>query len=175
MTSDFDFESLKVSIESAARKCFIENAKKYGSDVCSFALVSDDGAMTVVPFTNTLSHLQTLQAESPEDKDYYEFEPNEWLTSDGANTEFNEICKTLLAELDKGHLDFAHFKNTLFESCVQVLEKLRTENFFKQKLGKDLLVLFMISDTLEAEQNLITWAKRLNKHDTGKRFEDYMN
>ena len=174
MNTNFNFEELKSKIESATRKIFKENSKKYGSDICSFSLISDDGAMTVVPFTNTKSHLTELQLEDPTYKDTYEFEPAEWFTSDGANTEFNDICKMVSDEVDNDNLDFEAFRNTLFETCVQVLEKLRTEHFFRNEIGKDLLVLFSISDTSEPKENLIQWGKRLNSEAIGNRFEDYL-
>ena len=78
-------------------------------------------------------------------------------------------------EIDNDDLDFEGFRNTLFETCVQVLEKLRTEKFFRNELGKNLLVLFSISDTSEPKENLIQWGKRLNNEETGNRFEDYLN
>ena len=171
MKTNFNFEELKSKIESATKKCFKENIKNYGSDICSFSLISDDGAMTIVPYTNTKSHLKELQLEDPTYKDSYEFEP----ASDGANTEFNDICKMVSDEIDNDDLDFEGFRNTLFETCVQVLEKLRTEKLFRNELGKNLLVLFSISDTSEPKENLIQWGKRLNNEETGNRFEDYLN
>ena len=158
---DFNFEELKSKIEIATKKGFKENIQKYGSDICSFSLISDDGAMTVVPFTNTKSHLEKMQSEDPKYKDVYEFEPAEWFTSDGANAEFDDICKTLSLEIDKEDLDFENFKKTLFETCIEVLEKLRTENFFRKELGKELLILFSVSDTMESEKDIIKWGKRL--------------
>ena len=172
---NMNFDELKSKIEYATKKSFKENIQKYGSDICSFSLISDDGAMTVVPFTNTKSHLSKMQLEDPKYKDVYEFEPAEWFTSDGANTEFNDICKTLSVKIYKENLDFENFKKTLFETCTQVLEKLRTEKFFQQELGRDLLIMFSISDTDETEENQIRWTKRLNNEKEGKRFEDYMN
>ncbi|XMO86542.1 DUF4303 domain-containing protein [Algibacter sp. AS12] len=159
----------------AVKTCFRENIQKYGSDICSFALISDDGAMTVVPFTNTKSHLMNMQAQNPEHKDYYEFEPAEWFTSNGANEEFNAICKMVSLKIDNEELDFEYFRNTLFNSCVEVLEKLRSEGFFQKELGKNLLVQFNISDTDEPKKNLINWTKRLNDSTYVKRYQDYMN
>ena len=173
MKIDFNFEDLKSKIEIATKKSFEENIRKYGSEICSFSLISDDGAMTVVPFTNIKSHLKKMQLEDPNYKEYYEFEPCEWHTSDGANKEFNDICSSLSKEISNENLDFEKFKNKLFETCIEVLENLRNENYFSKKLGKDLLIRFSISDTDEPEENLIKWTKRLNSEVLSRKFEDY--
>ncbi len=175
MEVNFNFEELKQKIEYATKKSFQENFEKYNSDICAFALVSDDGAMTVVPFINTKSHLNKMILEDPDYKNSYEFEPDEWFTSEGANSEFNEICKTLSKQIFRGDIDFKNFKITLFETCVQVLEKLRLEKFFEQQLGKDLLIRFSISDTDEPKEHLIKWTKRLNNKEISSRFTDYVN
>ncbi|MRX64092.1 DUF4303 domain-containing protein [Maribacter luteus] len=175
MNTDFNFEELKSKIEFAVKKSFKENIQKYGSDICSFSLISDDGAMTLVPYTNTKSHLEKMQSQDPKYKDFYEFEPVEWFTSNGAKAEFHDLCQTLSVETDKEELDFENFRNIVFETCVQVLEKLRTEGFFQKELGKNLLVQFNISDTNEPKENLIKWTKRLNDKKNGKRYQDYMN
>jgi len=128
-----DFDSLKQQIKKAAKNAFLENVTKHGEEICAFALVSDDGAMTVVPYTNTKTHLLKMQKEDPVYKEVYEFEPSEWYTSDGANDEINN------------------------------------------NLQKDILVLFGISDTLEPEEHLIKWAKRINIDMYGDSYEAYHN
>ena len=174
MKNEFDFQSLKKKIEFATKKCLMENKEKYGSDICAFALISDDGAMTVVPFTNTHTHLKKMQLEDLAYEDDYEFNPSEWLTDDGANDEFSEICKILRTEEEKENLDFAKFKNELFETCVEVLQDLRREKAFFEILQKDILVMFDISDTDESEERLIEWFKSTNTVENGKRFEKWM-
>lgn len=175
MNTTINFEELKNEIEIATRIAFKENVERYGKDICAFSLVSDDGAMTVVPYINTTSHLVKMQSENPENIESYEFESAEWFTSGGANTEFNAICKTLCDEIDNDDLDFEAFRNSLFETCTQVLEQLLKENFFHKILSKDILLMFSISDTSESKENLVQWTKRLNTANEGKRFEDYMN
>lgn len=44
-------------------------------------------------------------------EDDYEFNPSEWLTDDGANDEFSEICKILRTELENDNHDFAKSSN----------------------------------------------------------------
>ncbi|WP_299435668.1 DUF4303 domain-containing protein [uncultured Aquimarina sp.] len=170
-----NFDSLKKQIKTVTKAAFLENVSNYGKDICAFALVSDDGAMTVVPFTNTATHLQKTQKEDPVYKEVYEFEPAEWYTSDGANEEINAICKILNQEVLSDNIDFESFKNQLFETCVEVLEELQQDNFFKDSLQKDILVLFSISDTDEPEEKLTKWAKRTNTKTRGEAYEAYQN
>ncbi len=171
-----DFTVLKQNLKEVTKKAFLENLNKYGKDICGFALVSDDGAMTVVPFTNTLSHLQKMQAEDPKYKEVYEFEPAEWLSSDGANEEVNQICQLLHTAIEKLEgADFDQFKNELFETCVIVLEELQTEKFFGTTLQKDIPIIFSISDTDEPKENLIAWNKRTNSLAMSKSYENYQN
>jgi len=170
-----DFDSLKQQIKKAAKNAFLENVTKHGEEICAFALVSDDGAMTVVPYTNTKTHLLKMQKEDPVYKEVYEFEPSEWYTSDGANDEINTICNILNKYVLDENIDFGAFKKELFETCVQILEELQQDNFFKDNLQKDILVLFGISDTLEPEEHLIKWAKRINIDMYGDSYEAYHN
>jgi len=170
-----NFDSLKKQIKTVTKAAFLENVSNYGKDICGFALVSDDGAMTVVPYTNTIAHLQKMQKDDPDYKEVYEFEPAEWYTSDGANEEINAICNILNQEVLSDNIDCESFKNQLFETCVEVLEELQQDNFFKNTLQKDILVLFSISDTDEPEDNLIKWAKRINNTTYGEAYQAYQN
>ena len=170
MKEKFDFEGLKSRIEFATRKCFGENMEQHGANLCAFALASDDGAMTVVPRINTIGHLEKMQQQDAQYKDDYEFSSDEWFSDDGANVEFDDICRILANEIAKDGLDFVSFKKELFDSCVQVLEKLRGEQFFPE----DLLVLFSISDTFESVENQVKWAKRLNPGEKAVRFEHWL-
>ena len=175
MSTTINFEDLKSEIEIATKLAFKENVEKYGTDICAFSLVSDDGAMTVVPYLNTKEHLEKMQSEDAEYKETYEFEPAEWFASGGASNGFNEICKTLCEEIDNDELDFESFRNSLFETCTQVLEKLRLEKFFQKELGRDILLMFSISDASESNENLLQWMKRLNSASESKRFEKYLS
>ena len=171
-----DFDKLKQQIKAITKQAFLENFKKYGQETHSFALVSDDGAMTIVPFTNTVTHLQKMQTEDLEYKEVYEFEPAEWFTSDGANEEVNKICQTLASTTQQLEgSEFEQFKYQLFETCVEVLEELQTEKFFTNQLQKEIMVLFSISDTEETTENLTKWNKRINCLEIGKSYENYQN
>ncbi|MDH7447643.1 DUF4303 domain-containing protein [Aquimarina sp. 2201CG14-23] len=175
IVKNMDFNALKQQIKKVTKRAFLENVAKYGKEICAFALVSDDGAMTVVPYTNTIAHLQKMQKDDPDYKEVYEFEPAEWYTSDGANDEIDAICSVLNKEVLRDNINFEVFKNQLFETCVQVLEELQKENFFMDNVEKDILVLFSISDTNEPEENLIKWAKRTNIKTYGEAYEAYQN
>ncbi len=151
-----DFVALEQKIEKAARSAFIEMFDKHKSEgVYCFALYSDDGAMTVCPSTNTTDFLDNLSEKEKEELAYYKFEPAEWkYEMIGADKAFNEICKDLRTELEKNDFEneyennetFSVFQNQLYEVCFGVLKKLKGEKFFKKIAGKDIFLIFSVSE-----------------------------
>ena len=162
-----NFEILKQNIEDATKKAFIEIFEKYGVDeIYGFALYSDEGAMTVCPSTNTIKHL--FKADK-EDFAYYKFEPAEWkYEMQGADKEFNKICNELRNELDKNEDNdewFEEFQKQLFDTCIEILEKLKNENFFKSIVGKDIYLTFTVSDYEFDKNDLKNIVNRLNDNE----------
>lgn len=157
------FEYLRPQIKHAAKKAFLEIVEQHKDEkIYAFALYSDGGAMTVCPSTNTLDF---LDKKDKNDFLYYKYEPAEWkYESEGAEAEFDKICKELCKELDKLPDDedsFETFQTTLFQTCVDVLEELRNDNFFKKIIGEEIFLLFSVSDSLD-EEELIEIVNRLN-------------
>jgi hypothetical protein len=168
-----NFEILRQNIEDATKKAFIEIFEKYGADeIYGFALYSDEGAMTVCPSTNTIKPLTTVDQE---DLVYFKFEPAEWkYEMKGADEEFNEISKQLRYELEKNeYLEndkyneewFLKFQSELYETCIIVLEKLKNENFFRQIVGKDIFLLFTVSEYEFETKDLKKTIERLNDNE----------
>lgn len=145
-----NFTELEQKIERATKKAFIEIFEKYkDEEIYSFSLYSDEGAMTVCPSINTIDFLKNLGKE--EDVTYYKFEPSEWkYEMVGANKEFNKISAELSTELEKSKYEdkknFLTFRNILFSTCINILKKLRSEHFFKNITGKDIFLIFTVSD-----------------------------
>lgn len=147
---------LKDKIENAARQAFLEMFEKHGKEgICAFALYSDDGAWTVCPATNTTKHLEEEEKKGYEyGLHYYLYDTAAWkYECDGADELFSEICKfcrNTACAIEKNketrEKEFPKFQKLLFETCIEVLEKLKTENFFKQIVGKDIFLLFTVSD-----------------------------
>lgn len=146
---------LKGKIENAARQAFLEMFEKHGEEgICAFALYSDGGAWTVCPATNTTEHLEEEIKNDSEDEYYYLYETAAWkYECVGADKLFDEICKfcgDTVCAMKKNEKtyekEFSTFQKLLFDTCVEVLEKLKSENFFKQIVGKEILLLFTVSD-----------------------------
>ncbi|PWW19541.1 DUF4303 domain-containing protein [Chryseobacterium sp. AG844] len=162
-----DFEILKQQIEDAARKAFLEVYEKHGAEgIYSFALYSDEGAMTICPAANTL---KAMENTDDEDALYYKYEPAEWTYEmEGANKEFDEICTQLRAELtkhdDDGHW-FEGFQMKLYSTCIEVLEKLKKENFFTKITGKEIFLIFTVSDYEFEKEKLKDLIVRLNDNE----------
>lgn len=169
--TNMDFENLKLTIEHAAKKAFLEMFEKHGAeDIYAFALYSDEDAMTVCPSTNTLKYLSTKDQD--ENLASYKFEPAEWkYEMKGADKEFSEISKQLNAEhdakvfYDNGVFNeehFLQFQGDLFQSCIEVLEKLKNEDFFKKVTGKAVFLNFTVSDYDFEASDMKKIVERLN-------------
>lgn len=171
-----DFEILKQQIENAARKAFLEVYEKHGAEgVYSFALYSDEGAMTVFPAANTL---KVMENADEDDALYYKYEPAEWTYEmEGADKEFDEICTQLRAELNKHDDDdqwFEDFQTKLYSTCIEVLEKLKNENFFTRITGKDIFLIFTVSDYEFDKKDLKDLIIRLNDNEYKNEYLNWM-
>ena len=173
-----DFLELKNKIEIATRQAFFEMFEKHGKEeIYAFALYSDEGAMTVCPSTNTMEHLEK------QDKDqflYFKYEPAEWkYEMQGANNLFSEIsklCWNKVSELDDEiyEREFEKFQNQLYETCIEVLEQLKSENFFKQIIGEDIVLLFTVTEYefgKEKRKEIIT---RLNDNEYKNEYLEWL-
>lgn len=166
---------LSQQIETATKKAFIEMYEKHGAEqIYAFALYSDEDAITVCPSTNTLKHLLTADQD---DLFYYKFEPAEWkYEMKGADKEFSEISKQLYHEVVENKLDEEHFfkfQKQLFDTCIDVLEKLKNENFFKQIVGKDIFLTFTVSDYDFDTKDLKNIVCRLNDNEYKTEYLDW--
>ncbi|MEN7548603.1 DUF4303 domain-containing protein [Rapidithrix thailandica] len=168
-----NFKELEQKIESATQKAFIEifNTHK-DEEIYGFSLYSDGGAMTVCPSTNTIDFLNNLDEEEKEELSYYKYEPAEWkYESVGAEEEFNNISTELRTELEKDDFKneeketFITFRNHLFKTCINVLNKLKKEAFFKNIVGKDIFLIFSVSDFEFENKELEKIVIELNDND----------
>ena len=181
-----DFKKLAQKIEQATRKAFLEIVNQHkGEQIYAFALYSDEGAMTVCPATNTLNYLET---KPPKDITYYKYEPAEWhYEGDGADDEFQEICNELydyieeeledLEEEDEDEEDdteFELFQQQLYQTCIDVLLKLKKENFFKNTLGYDIFLMFSVTDYEQDRKLLAKTITDLNENPDRDAYLEWM-
>jgi hypothetical protein len=158
----FDFASLEHEIAAATRLAFDDFTRAHPEEPpCAFALYSDDGAETVCPAFDVATRRDARIAKYPEEPDVYTFCTPEWAFERFAGERFTAICTTVSAhgrKLDDEQL--AAFKESLFESCIRVLERLRAEGAFDAY--PSLLLMFDASDCdLNTEDQLRTMT-RLN-------------
>ena len=173
---EFDFESLKARIEQATKNAFIEIFNQHrDEEIYAFALYSDEGAMTVCPSTNTRKHLEKVSAD---DVWYYKFEPAEWkYEMQGADEEFNAISKTVAAEVARRNDSDSHFfefRKKLFACCIDVLMKLKSENFFKSVVGEDIFLTFSVSDYEFERHDIEKIIRTLNNDQYIKEYNNWM-
>jgi hypothetical protein len=177
----FDFAALEVQVRRAARQAFKEIASAHPEEqLCAFALYSDDGAMTVCPSINTTQHLAAMQRQHPDEAMYYKFATPEWkYEATGADAAFRAICLNVrtqalafegVSKADAKTLagvsplrarpaprGFATFKRALFETCLRVLESLRSDRLFA-----GVTLVFAVSDTDSSARRELAMIKRLN-------------
>jgi Domain of unknown function (DUF4303) len=171
-----NFEILKQKIEHATKQAFIEIFEKHGAEeIYAFALYSDEGAMTVCPSTNTLKHLATADQD---DLAYFKFEPAEWkYEMQGADKAFNAICDELRQAVFENEDDEAWFKpfqKQLFDTCIDVLERLKNESFFRQVTGNDIFLTFTVSDYEFKNKEIKNIINRLNSSEYKTEYLDWM-
>jgi hypothetical protein len=167
-----DFQALKSQLTRATQAAFTEVLAQHRAEgICSFALYSDEGALTVCPATNTLAHLAT---QAPEDLPYAKFEPAEWRYENvGAAAQFDAIGQQLRAQaLDEALTDeaFEQFRQQLYATCVAVLDELRRQQFFDQAAGREVFLLFHVSDSDTPAEELAQLVGRLNPNAYGDEY-----
>jgi len=183
-----NFTELKEKIMFATKQAFIEMYEKHGEErIYAFALYSDEGAMTVCPATNTLDYLETEKKKDSDlddfdmfdetDLKYYKFEPAEWkYEMMGADKLFNEISKQCYDEADKSEEndEFDSYQNQLYNTCIEVLEELKSANFFKQITGNDIFLFFTVTDYEFGKREVKKIIKTLNDNKYNKEYLDWM-
>jgi Domain of unknown function (DUF4303) len=136
--------------------------------------------MTVCPSTNTLKHLTTVDQG---DLTYQKFEPAEWkYEMKGADDEFDAISTQLRTEIEENEfLDddeysewFEKFQSDLYRTCIEVLEKLKNENFFKTIVGKDVFLVFTVTEFEFEKKELKSIIERLNDNEYKTQYLSWM-
>ena len=164
---DFDFQRFAHQLTQATQAAFAELLARHPTEAFySFALYSDEGAMTVCPSANTLGH---LAAQPPDDLPYAKFEPAEWqYEMVGADTQFNALSRQLSARLDEDFAEpdgFEQFRQQLYATCVDVLDALRQQRFFDEAAGRPVFLLFSVSDSDTSADELAQIVSRLNHNE----------
>lgn len=117
--------------------------------------------------------------EDDDDLLYYKYEPAEWTYEmEGANDDFNEICTRLRSELDQNSENdewFEDFRTRLYTACIEVLEKLKNENFFRQITGRDIFLIFTVSDYEFEKQDLKNIIISLNDNEYKREYLEWMD
>lgn len=161
----FDFQEFARRLALAAQAAFTELLAQHPTEIFySFALYSDESAMTVCPAANTLAH---LAAQPPEYQPYAKFEPAEWrYEMVGAAAQFADLSRQLsarvLADDFTGAGRFEQFRRQLYATCVEVLDELRQRRFFDEAAGRPVFLLFSVSDGDTPAAELAQIVSRLN-------------
>jgi len=164
----FDFALLHTLVAHAARLAFdcVRRAHP-GQHIDSFALVSDDSAMTIGCMANSREALAASE--------YGEemlWNPAEWAFDDGG-AYFDSACRLLL----QAHralpfdVDLDTLRSGVFDACIAALAQLDAEGVFGTGAQRDeCVLLFEVSDSEPVEGAMV----RLNPPVVVARFEAWM-
>ena len=167
-----NFQDLKDQLTQATQAAFTEVLARHRAEgIYSFALYSDEGALTVCPATNTLAH---LAAQPPEDLPYAKFEPAEWRYENvGATAQFDAIGRQLRTQVlaeTLGEQEFEQFRRQLYATCIDVLADLQQQGFFDRAAGRAVFLLFHVSDSDTSTEELTQLVSRLNPNAYGDEY-----
>ncbi|MEG2031214.1 MAG: DUF4303 domain-containing protein [Janthinobacterium sp.] len=134
----FDFPLLQTLLQDGARKAFGAVRAAYPRrQLNAFALLTDEGAMSIAPMVNCREALAVSDYA-----DEMQWNPAEWAFDEGG-AYFDSAYRLLLqAHRDLPFdVDFASFRSGMFEACVAALEQLDRERLFGTGAQRDDTVL----------------------------------
>ncbi|MCF7532922.1 DUF4303 domain-containing protein [Pseudomonas petrae] len=137
------------------------------TQVCGFALYSDADARTLAPSFNTQDHLTRVEAEYPDEGQYFKWSPAEWSHEAYGGEFFNDLSKMLWNMADATtEINFLAHRRHIFEQCVIALKKLTTT-------FDTAIYVFSVSD-FECGEDEIAWVTALNTPDQADEFRTWM-
>lgn len=151
-----DFKEFKNKLKLSTKQAFTEVYKQNPKEeIYAFALCNNDSTIAIHPSSNSSEYLNDILDE--DDFLYYKYEPSEWkFEHQGASKSFEEInlmCKAVADEHDNDEDWFYNFQNQINEKCIEVLEDLKNENFFRDEAGKEIFLNFsVIDDDINSEK-----------------------
>lgn len=159
----FDFELLYNEIKQAIKNAFIQTINTTDGKIYSFAFSSDFRPEYVGIYANTEEYYEQTSEVGTEPSFVYRFNIEEWgIVYEG--NEFNSISKKLGEYLQQScDREFLkNFQKDIFELYLNVMKKLKEENFFLIHYNYPILLFFYIRDYYSTE-DIIKNALLLNK------------
>lgn len=167
--NNFDFDQLSTEILEGARRAFSAIREAHPDQTMNaFALCSDDSAMTIV---NVANSQEAFAKVDDEDKDDFLWNAAEWSFEEGG--EFLDIAYRLILPYHRDipyEIEFAEFRNGVYECCIQALEQLDEEGFFgKSPARENVILLFQVIDSDEVKGA----TERLNTAENYQRYRTW--
>jgi hypothetical protein len=159
-------EHFQRDIQAACNKAIAQFRNDHpDTEFCGFALYSDGDARTLVPAFNTPDHLMRMQAQNPDDWQYFKWSPAEWSHEAFGGEHFNELSRMLwrLADSVRDE-DFIQHRNQVFEHCVEALKPIASSAF------KGAICVFSVSD-YQSLKDEMAWITALNNPEQAHEFK----
>lgn len=162
-------ERLKRKIQAASLKAIEQFRNDFpNAEVCGFALYSDADARSLAPAFNTNDHLARVQAENPDDRQYFKWSPAEWSHEAFGGHFFADVSKTLWSIADASSREnFEQHRRQVFALCVAAMQKLTSSTF------EHAIHVFSISD-FESAPEEIAWICALNPPEQADEFKSWV-
>lgn len=175
-----NFKQLRVAVREAAQKSFGDVRAAHADEhFYAFALYTDDGAMTIMPASNTEEGFRRKAGPQPKEANYYRWATGEWAYEAAGADAFQRVYDLLNAGSrydgpgSDGETapDFPAFKNQVIETMISALGELDASGFFGSGTTREQVTLFVsISDSEETTAVEDASAQCLNPASVAERF-----
>lgn len=170
-----DFNEFKKQLTLSTKQAFLEIYNQNpNEEIYSFALCNNDSKISIHPSSNSLEYFKEVSDD--DDFYYYKYEPSEWKYEyKGAEELFNAIndnCKLIVEKHDDDEDWFYNFQQQINKKCIEVLEELKNDEFFKRETGKEIFLNFSVIDEDLNKEKQKTIIEKLNNNHYK---DDYLN
>jgi hypothetical protein len=152
-----DFSLVRDEIKDAARQAFeAVRANHPGEQFYTFALYSDESAMTIVPAANSEEALQRqVRADGSSAPAWLRWSTGEWAYEGEGSEHFDSVSRRI--NVDERYEEsepgaFEAFRDNVYAAMVQALGDLDAEGFFGEGEAREAVTLFC--SVTDADENL---------------------
>lgn len=179
-----DFSALRTELREGAAKAF-ESIRRAHADerINAFAIVSDDGAMSLAHIGNSAEALARRQeifrtelVQRFGESIVWDcvWNASEWHYTEGAgflDIPYRRVVNHHSERHGDSRMEFPLFRDLMFEASVAALEDLRNGKFFTKDAHEDeVVVLFQVSDSCIDSRVQNDWVRRLNSPSVYQRY-----
>ncbi|WP_099223449.1 DUF4303 domain-containing protein [Listeria costaricensis] len=138
MKIPFDNERFQSALYKEVKQAYAAHSEQAGTEeLTAFGLYMDDRCSMISSAGNTAAYLEAARAEDPENRAVYQYLSTEWQFEGCPDTDLFSALDRMLQDYHGMLLNeqgLKKFRNDLLDQCVEVLARLKKENFFPENL-----------------------------------------